>query len=133
VRLGDERRVRARTCEELADLREVDVERGCDRARTLRAPDALDQALTRDGFVRVQEQEREQGSLPRSAERERLAVDVGFERPEQRERDAILLFALRLLRFSPPFACAGEPSNGAGSSDERGPPRVRAPPGASCG
>jgi hypothetical protein len=61
----------------------------------------------------VQEQEREQRALPCAAERERLAVDPGFERPEQRERNTVLLFAPRLLRFSPPFACVGEPANGA--------------------
>ena len=113
VQLGHECRVRARGCEELADLGQVDVESGPDRARALGAPHTCDQPLARDRLVGVQEQEREQRALPRAAERKRLALDPGLERPEQREPDTSLPFAPRLLRFSPPFACVGEPSSGA--------------------
>jgi hypothetical protein len=113
VRLGDERRVRARGGQELADLGEVDVQRRGDRARPLGAPDAFDQPLPRDGLVRVQEQEREQRALPRAAERKPLAVDPGLEGPEQREGDTSLPFAPRLLRLSPPFAGAEDPVSGA--------------------
>ena len=113
VQLGHERRVRAPRRHELADLRQVDVQGGGDRARPLGAPHPLDQPLARDGLVGVQEQECEQRALPRAAERERLAVDTGLERPEQRERETPVPFAPRLLRFSPPFACVGERSSGA--------------------
>ena len=113
VQLRYERRIRPRRCEELADLGQVDVQRGADRARPLGAPNPLDQALARDRLVGVQEQEREQGALPAAAERERLTVDPGFERPEEREGEASLPFARRLLRFSLPFACVGEPASGA--------------------
>jgi hypothetical protein len=116
VRLCHERRIRAGGGQELADLRQVDVQGGADRARPLGAPDPVDQPLARDRLVGVQEQEREQRALPRPTERERLAADPGRERPEQRERETLLPFAPRLLRFSPPFACVGEPSSGADST-----------------
>jgi hypothetical protein len=133
VQLGHQGRVSARSCEELADLGQVDVQRRADRARALGAPYTRDQPLARDRLVGVQKQEREQRALPRPAERKRFALDPGLERPEQRKPDTSLPFAPRLLRFSPPFAGVREPSSGALTiSDERGPSRVRAP-GASLG
>ena len=113
MQLGLENPVSAGGGEELADLRQVDVQGGADRARPLGAPYPLDQPLARDRLVGVQKQEGEQRTLPRATERERLAADSSFERPEQREGETTLPFALRLLRFSPPFASVGEPSSGA--------------------
>jgi hypothetical protein len=113
VQLGYEGCVHAGGGQELADLGQVDVQGGADRARPLGGPDPLDQALARDRLVGVQKQEREQRALLCAAERERLATDPSLERPEQRERETRLPFAPRLLRFSPPFACVGEPSSGA--------------------
>jgi hypothetical protein len=110
VQLCLERRVRPGAGQEPADLGQVDVQGRGDRVRPFGAPDALDQPLSRDRLVRVQKQEAEQRALPGAAERERLAVDPGLERPEQRKRETRVPFAPRLLRFSPPFACVGERS-----------------------
>ena len=120
VQLGHQRRVSARSREDLADLRQVDVQGSGDRARPLGSPDPLHQSLARDQLVGVQEQEREQRALPRAAERERLAVDPGLERAQQPEGETGLLFAPRLLRLWPPFAWVGERSSGASTVPTNG-------------
>ncbi len=49
------------------------------------APERVDQPLARDGLVAMEQQEREEGSLPGPAKRERIAVPPHFERAEDVE------------------------------------------------
>jgi hypothetical protein len=54
----------------------------------IRPPEAVDQALARDDLVRVQQQEREERTLPRSPEREPLALSRNLQRAKQAESQA---------------------------------------------
>jgi hypothetical protein len=55
------------------------------RRRRALAPERVDQPLTRDDLVRVQQQQREHGPLPRTAERERSFFAHDLERSQQPE------------------------------------------------
>ncbi len=65
--------------------RHVDLDALRDRRRRRLAPDLVDQPVGRDDLVGVQQQDREQGTLARAAERQRAAVRVGLHRSEQPE------------------------------------------------
>ena len=49
------------------------------------APELVDEPVRRDDLVRTREQEREQGPLPRAAERERTALLDHLERSQDAE------------------------------------------------
>jgi hypothetical protein len=58
----------------------------------LASPDELDEPVRGDDLVRVHEQRREEGALPRAAERERAPVRGDFEGPEDAEFHAFRRF-----------------------------------------
>ncbi|MGZ6651886.1 MAG: hypothetical protein ACXVHB_31200 [Solirubrobacteraceae bacterium] len=70
------------------------MEAGLDRRRRRLCPQLLDQLVARDRLVRMHEQEREQGALLRTAERQDSVVHAQLERAEDPELDR----HLRLLQ-----------------------------------
>ena len=69
----------------LAQMRDVDVERLRCARRLALAPEVVPQPFCRDDLVRVQEQDRQQGSLLRAAEREESRFAADLKRPEDPE------------------------------------------------
>src|SRR5262249_53884629 len=74
--------------EQLAQLRDVDVERLRAARRLPLPPESVEQPLHRDDPVRVQKQEREQRALLGAAEREPALAVVDLEWPEDPELHA---------------------------------------------
>jgi hypothetical protein len=68
--------------ERLAQLGGVNLERRRGRLRLLDAPQLLDQAVTRDGIVGMQEQKRQEGALLRTSDPHDPAVLLDLQRPE---------------------------------------------------
>ena len=71
--------------EDLAQLRDGDVDHLHRGRRLLLAPEVLQQRVDRDDPPRLQEQAREQRTLPWAAERDRRAVVASLQRPEDEE------------------------------------------------
>jgi hypothetical protein len=71
--------------EGLSDSRDVVVEGVVGSGRLTLAPDALDQAVAGDRFVRVQEEDREQRPLLRAPERQLMAVVPHLDGTENSE------------------------------------------------
>ena len=72
----------AKRATELGDVRLQDLRR---RGRRLLGPESLDQPVARDLLVRVEQQDREQRSWLRCAQRDGIAFGDSFERPEDAE------------------------------------------------
>jgi hypothetical protein len=89
----DAQQVRVAACleplgaEELAQAMDVDLKRVSRRRGWIVAPERFDQAVTSDGLVRVQKQEREERPLLRSAAAESCAAARDLERPQDTEFD----------------------------------------------
>ncbi len=79
--LGDDRVA----AERLAELRDVHLNRGRGGLGRLLAPELVDQALTRDGLVRVQEQKAEEAALLGACDLEAVAVVLDLEGAEDPE------------------------------------------------
>ena len=71
--------------EHLAKTGNVDLDALPRRLRRLSRPDLLDEPVRRDCPATIEQKEREEGSLLRTAERNHLAVVFDLERPEQAE------------------------------------------------
>ena len=74
---------------DLAQLRDVDLERVRRRGRRLVAPEVFDQQLGRDGLVPAHEQKRQQGTRLLALDRERRAVQHYLDRAEHPVLQAI--------------------------------------------
>jgi hypothetical protein len=79
--------------EHLPELGDVDLERGRGGLRRGPVPELVDQPVSRDDPVRLEEQEGEQPALLGAAERQRTTVLDGLERAE----DPVLDARVRLL------------------------------------
>ena len=64
---------------------DVPLERSPRGRRRLPVPELVHQPVGRDDLVRLQEEEGEDGALPRSAEGDRAALAAGLERPQDSE------------------------------------------------
>jgi hypothetical protein len=84
------RLLRQDAAERLAQLGDVNLERRRGRLWLLDAPQLLDQAVTRDGLVGVQEQKRQEGALLRTGDPHDPAVLLDLQRPEDAELHAPL-------------------------------------------
>jgi hypothetical protein len=73
--------------EQLPELRDVDRQVAPGARRRLAAPEAVDQAVGRDDVVRVEQEQREQGSVLRRRDRDDRAADTYLEWPEDREEE----------------------------------------------
>jgi hypothetical protein len=69
--------------QELAELREITLERGLRGRRRILAPNELDEPIGRDDAVPLDEEDRKDSSLARPADVERPAVEANLERAEQ--------------------------------------------------
>jgi hypothetical protein len=65
-------------------------------------PELVDQARRRDDLIRVQQQDRQQRPLLRTAELERLTVGRDFQRPQNPELHSVLLTVAGAPREVPP-------------------------------
>ncbi len=74
--------------ENLAQLRYQDLERFRRGLRRIAPPQVVDQAVTREHGVRVQEQDREQRALLGAAQSEWLVVIEDLQRPQYPEFDS---------------------------------------------
>src|SRR5262249_20318036 len=84
ARAGDDR-ARAARVERLAELREPDPESRRARFRRLVPPERLQQTVTGDDLVRVEEQHGEQGPLLRAPHRHLPALVPDLQRAEEAE------------------------------------------------
>ena len=94
--------------DDLAELRDVPVQRRGRGLGRLAAPDELDQPLARHDLVRMHEERREERALPGAAERERLPTGDDLQRPEDAEFHAFRRFwhGGRVSSENPPFCSA---------------------------
>jgi len=76
--------------EDLAQLRDMDLQGGRRGLRRPIAPEPLDETVARDDFVRVQEKHAQQRALLRAAEPKRPAVGFGLEGPKYAELHGFL-------------------------------------------
>ena len=84
--LGDDQsRRRPVGLDRLAQLGHVALQRGRRRRRRRLAPDEVDQPLTRDDVVGVQQEDRQHASLARTAERRRLFTGSRLDAAEEPE------------------------------------------------
>jgi len=67
---------------------DVDLERGDGGTRRVGSPERVDEPVPRDDRVRVQQQQDEQGTLLRRAERERALIAQRLDRSQDAELDA---------------------------------------------
>jgi hypothetical protein len=88
------------TPEQLAEPVNRHLERVRRRLRRSLAPEPVDQPLSRDGLVRVEKEERKQGTLPGPAQGKRPSPLHRFERAEDPELElsALLAHAARSTR-----------------------------------
>jgi hypothetical protein len=80
--------------EHLAELRDVHLDRRRCSLRRLVAPELVDQAVTRNGLVGTEEQERQEPALLRAAELQDPALVLDFQRSEDAELHALLALSL---------------------------------------
>jgi hypothetical protein len=69
----------------LAQPRDLDVEAVSGGPGRSIGPERVDEPVSRDDFVRVEEQEGQEGAGLRATQRERAAVPEGFDRPQNAE------------------------------------------------
>ena len=89
-RPGDEHARLRVGLERLPQARHVALEDGAGGGGHRLAPELVEQHVGRHDLVRVQEQDREHGSLLRAAERDRAIAGRGLDRAEEPEREHLV-------------------------------------------
>src|SRR6185437_10789183 len=114
VRLDDEsiagrRRLERTFRQELPELRDVNLEGVARCVGRLVAPEGIDEAITRDDPIWIQEQNREQGAPLLPSECDGLAVQAHGDRAEEAELGASSRHGRVLPRFQDAFSVSSAP------------------------